>query len=210
MSCLFNSQTIIGCRTHSGNSMGVTSNFIILCAIDLVGDIWKLPRNQRFVLSNFSQDSQVNVTLNLRRSRCFWFPSQLKARRLLAKFSRSIGREGQLSFSPSGTAKSGLLNLANNRSESFAGERLLLPTFLSCWRKVWSGGRDAVRKTAMDCGKRSACFVASAYPISTPAYPILVLPYQIARQDVWTRWLPRGIAVNTAHAYTCSSNCFPS
>ena len=62
-------------------------------------------------------------------------------------FYRSIGMDSQLSFSLSGTAKSGLLNLVNRRIESLAGERRFLPTFLCCCKKVWSDGRDAVRKT---------------------------------------------------------------
>jgi hypothetical protein len=52
--------------------------------------------------------------------------------------------DSQLSFSLSGTAKSGLLNLVNKRSKSLAGERPFLPTFCGCREKVWSGGKDAV------------------------------------------------------------------
>jgi hypothetical protein len=92
--------------------------------------------------------------------------SRLKARRLLVKFCRSIGRDSQLSFSLSGTAKSGLLNLVNKRSKSLAGERPFLPTFCGCWEKVWSDGRDAVRKTQWIAVCEAHTLVRAAHNLS--------------------------------------------
>jgi hypothetical protein len=112
----------------------------------------------------------------------------------LGKFSSSIGMDSQLSFSPSGAAKSGLLNLPNIRMKSIVGERRFLATFLSCCKKVCSGGRRPPwmvegritqeqlsrrgLKNAMHCGhvaisKRSAylsgrrpCLISAAHAFS--------------------------------------------
>jgi hypothetical protein len=44
-------------------------------------------------------------------------------------------------------AKEGL-NLTNNWMKNIVSERLFLPTFFGCRKKVWSLGKDANRKTA--------------------------------------------------------------
>jgi hypothetical protein len=61
---------------------------------------------------------------------------RLKARRLFCELSRVIGMDSQLSDVPPGADHRDLLNSQNNRMKSIAVERLYLPTFFSCSKKV--------------------------------------------------------------------------
>jgi hypothetical protein len=86
---------------------------------------------------------------------------RLKARRLFCELSRVIGMDSQLSDVPPGADHRDLLNSQNNRMKSIAVERLFLPTFFSCSKKVgWTMPQPRwIRlKNGMDASMRSICF----------------------------------------------------
>jgi hypothetical protein len=60
---------------------------------------------------------------------------RLNARRLFCEFSRAIGMDSQLSFSPSGTAKNDLLNSQNNGMKSIVKSGFFCLLFLAAAKK---------------------------------------------------------------------------
>jgi hypothetical protein len=91
---------------------------------------------------------------------------RLKARRLFCELSRVIGMDSQLSDVPPGADHRDLLNSQNNRMKSIAVERLFLPTFFSCSKKVSRTARMLCEK-GQGWRARQGIKTKSRAPLST-------------------------------------------
>jgi hypothetical protein len=77
--------------------------------------------------------------------------------------------DSQLSFSPSGTAKSGLLNLVNKRNKSLAGERPFFVSSFGCWKEVTQAAgmrleeSNGLRSRSDKCAQRIILVAAAGH-----------------------------------------------